>query len=124
LYNYLRKAVADIRPTDDKGKYLNRDGSISKSQPAPLFHREVVERNVSEVNRQFSRLRDDALWMQAMRDGSMPITKNTSFRCPQCRFFELCQADEKGNKRGVETIKSTVYTQQDPYSDHRKSAAE
>lgn len=124
LYNYLRKAKPDDRDQDESGRYLNKDGTVSKKQPPPEFHREVIERNQSEVNRQIARLRDDALWMQAMRDGKMPLIKNTSFRCPQCRFFELCQLDEKGNKRAVRTLKEAAYTVTDPWADHRKSAAE
>lgn len=124
LYNYLRKAKPDLRDQDEHGRYLNKNGTVSMSQPAPEFHREVIERNPGEVNRQLSRLRDDATWMQAIRDGKMPLTKNTTFRCPQCRFFEMCQLDEKGNERAVRQYKSLMYNQQDPYADHRKSAAE
>lgn len=124
LYNYLRKGKPDPRPKNDKGHYLNKDGSVSKSQPQKLYHREVIERNAGEVNKQLSRLRDDATLMQMMRDGRAPLIKNTTFRCPSCRFFELCQLDEKGNQRAVKQYKRTAYTVQDPYADHRKSAAE
>lgn len=124
LYNFLRKAKPDERPRNSDGFYLNSDGTVSKRQPPALFHREIIERNAGEVNRQLARLRDDALWMKAVRDGKAPILKNTTFMCNRCRFFEMCQLDEKGNKRAVEVMKKRMYTVQDPYWDHRKSAAE
>jgi hypothetical protein len=124
LYNYLRKGKPDDRPKDERGHYLNKDGSVSAKQPAPLYHREVIERNAGEVNRQIARLRDDAVHMMAVREGKMPLIKNTNFRCPQCKFFELCQLDEKGNQKAVTAYKRLSFTVQDPYADHRKSASE
>lgn len=124
LYNYLRKAKPDDRPQDERGLYLNKDGSISKNQPAAAYHREVIERNPGEVNKQLSRIRDEVKLMNAMRDGTMPVIKNTSYDCTFCQFFELCQLDEKGNKRAVRQYMKAAFAERDPYADHRKSAAE
>lgn len=124
LYNYLRKAKPDPRPVDDRGMRLNKDGSVSKSQPQPEFHREVIERSPGEVNRQLGRLRDDALLMRAVREGKVPLTKNTTFRCPKCQFFDLCKLDERGDQRAVKAYKRSSFVKSDPYADHRKSAGE
>lgn len=124
LYNFLRKTKPDDRPRNYDGLYLNKDGSVSKQQPPAAFHREIIERSAGEVNRQMARLRDDALWMQAVREHNAPLIKNTTFMCNRCKFFELCQLDERGNKRAVQLMKERNYTVQDPYADHRKSAAE
>jgi hypothetical protein len=123
-YNFLRKAKPDLRPVNERGLRLNKDGSVSKSQPQPEFHREVIERSPSEVNRQLQRLRDDALVMKAMRDGTIPVIKNTTYRCPRCPFFDMCTLDEKGNSRAVRSVKASSFVQIDPYADHHKSASE
>jgi hypothetical protein len=124
LYNYLRKAKPDERPKDPQGFYLNKNGERSKVQPPAEFHREVVERTPGEVNRQLSRIRDDALLMRAVREGKVPLTKNTSYRCPKCPYFDLCVLDEKGDQRAVKAYKRSSFNAVDPYADHRKSASE
>lgn len=124
LYNYLRKAKPDQRERDGSGFYLNKDGSVSKRQPAPEFHREIVERTPSEVDQQFRRIRDDAVWMRAVDSGRAPLIKNTTPSCPYCPFFDLCVLDEKGNKRAVKAYKQSSFTVEDPYRDHRKSTDE
>lgn len=121
LYNYLRKAKPDSRDKDQNGLYLNKDGSVSKRQPKPEFHREVIERSPGEVNRQLERLGDDARWMRAVESGRAPLIKNTTPNCPYCQFFDLCVLDEKGNKRAVEAYKRSSFTVEDAYRDHRKS---
>lgn len=124
LYNYLRKAKADPREQDKRGMYLNKDGSVSARQPAPFFHREVIDRNPDEVQRQFRRIRDEVLLMNDVRSGRVPVIKNTNWNCPYCPFFDMCKLDEKGNKRGVAQYRKLAYVETDPYADHRKSAAD
>ena len=38
VYNFLRKTQPD-KPQNKFGEYLNKDGSVSKVQPAPFFTR-------------------------------------------------------------------------------------
>lgn len=124
LYNYLRKAKPDPRPKNADGLYLNKNGSVSLRQPRPEFHREVVERNEGEVQRQLRRVADDARWMRAVETGRAPLIKNTNFNCPYCPFFDICTLDEKGNQRAVKALKKTSFHYADPYGDHRKSTEE
>jgi hypothetical protein len=123
LYNYLRKAMPDERPMNDDGLYLNKDGSVSKNQPKPLFHREVIDRKPREVSAQFRRIRDEVRIMNKMRTGELPVIKNTSWDCPRCPFFNMCVLHEKGGK-AWEEFRDLNYIKYDPYQDHRKSAAE
>lgn len=120
-YNYLRKAAPDERPQDENGKYLNMNGSVSKKQPGPYFYREDVTRNAGEVKTQLRRLSDEARWMNAMRNGTAPLIKNTNYQCPRCPFFDLCKLEEKGSK-AYDDFKRLGFSERDPYADHRKSA--
>jgi hypothetical protein len=123
LYNYLRKAEEDERPRNEKGECLNLDGKVSKRQPQPVFHRELIDRNRNEVATQMRRLRDEVEIMNGMREGRIPIIKNTAWDCPRCQFFDMCVLDEK-NPRAAREYQALNYNQYDPYSDHRKSAGE
>jgi PD-(D/E)XK nuclease superfamily len=122
-YNFLRKNKPDCRPQNKRGMYLNQDGTVSKKQPAPMFYREVQERNPGEVQSQLRRLTSEVEIMDGMRSGELPIIKNTNWNCPRCPFFEMCQLHEKGGT-SWKAFMRTAYTVRDPYQDHRKSAAE
>jgi hypothetical protein len=123
LYNFIRKAIPDKRPMNKHGLYLNKDNSVSKQQPKPIFHREVIDRNPREVNRQFNRMRDEVTLMNKMKSGELPVIKNTAWDCPRCPFWTLCVLDEK-NPRAAKEFMELKYRYEDPYKDHRKSAAE
>ena len=120
IWNYLRKGKPDPRPTNEKGQALNKDGSVSKVQPSPLFWREDLRRNKHNRLRQISRIADDAEAMAAVRDGQVPITKNPDQHCAWCDFKELCAVDEDGGD--VEQFKKDVFRVQDMYADHRTGA--
>jgi hypothetical protein len=123
-YNYLRKGMPDEREQDSRGRYLNKNGTISKVQPSPLFVRLDIERGPRERGHQLQKIQDEAIWMREIRKGRLPIIKNVDWTCYwQCPFFEMCQLHEHGDK-GWETYRDAMYTRRDPYSDHRKSASE
>lgn len=122
-YNFLRKKLPDPRPQDDDGYYLNKDGTVSKVQPAPLLVRENVDRSRHERQTQIRRIQAEARNMQAMRKGLLPVYKNTNERCQwDCSFFDMCQLHEAGNN--WQDYRDAMYVVRDPYADHRKSAAE
>lgn len=123
LYNFLRKAAEDDRPMNKEGLYLNKDGSVSKQQPGPVFHREPISRNRREVQQQFRRMRDEVTIMNKMRTGELPVIKNTAWDCPRCPFYNMCVLDEK-NPRAARELMGQNFTKYDPYADHRKSASE
>lgn len=123
LFNFLRKAKPDPRPTNEKGEHLNKDGTVSKVQPATLFRRETVTRTQRERLTQIRRIQDEALIMQAVRRKQLPLVKNTSPDCFYgCPFYDMCTLHEEGDD--WEEFRDSMFKVRDPYADHRKSAAE
>src|SRR5688572_22516499 len=51
MYNFIRKALPDEREMNEKGQYLNKDGSVSKRQPTPLLLRHPVKLTRPEIGR-------------------------------------------------------------------------
>lgn len=120
LYNYIRKGKVDDRPVDELGRSLNKDGTVSKRQPAPLLHRHPVGRTVKEKNRQLQRMADDVFVMDMARKGELPILKAPSQNCPWCDYFMLCRIDE--SKGDTDMFKQRMFKTRDPYADHRAGA--
>jgi hypothetical protein len=124
-YNFLRKQFPDDRPQDDQGNYLNKDGTISKRQPAPYFVRHIVDRSPKEHASQMNRMADEVAWMNAVRSGELPVIKNTTRDCTFCPFFDMCKLHERGGDAWIE-FKDARFDQRDPYERHellRKSAS-
>lgn len=123
-YNFLRKAMPDDRDEDDAGRKLNKNGTVSKRQPAPLFHREIVERTARERSTQIRRISNEAKWMAAARRSPDSITKNPTRDCPNmCQFHTMCLIHEKGGSDWKD-YRDAMFRVEDPYSDHRKSTEE
>lgn len=124
MYNFVRKAAPDDdREQNAEGLYLNKDGTVSKRQPPPYFHREAVVRTPAERNTQIRRVGSEATVMNAYRNGLLPLIKNPTQDCQwDCQFFNMCQLHEQYPGDVADYI-DLAYSQQDPYSDHRKSAA-
>jgi hypothetical protein len=123
LYNFLRKAKPDDRPRNSQGLALNKDGSVSKQQPAPFFHREPVYRFPSENRRQLLRIQMEAKVMEGMKSGEIPVYKNPTKDCRyDCQFFSMCQLHEADDD--WEAYAELEFQVQDPYADHRKSTNE
>lgn len=120
IYNFLVKRTKDERPTNEHGQYLNKNGSVSKIQPPDPFLRHEVIRTAPARKRQLQRVQDDAMWMEAVRKGDLPITKNVTKECRWCDFFELCRVDENGGD--VEYVKRMAFKKRDIYADHREGA--
>jgi hypothetical protein len=122
-YNFLRKTAGDDRPRDEQGRYLNKDGTISKRQPPPAYVREIIERQPSELRSELDMLADDVATMEYMRSGHLPVTKNRTWECPRCEFFTMCQLHQKGGEKWREIAKSS-FIRVDPYERYTKSASE
>lgn len=124
MYNFLRKALPDARPKNDEGKYLNKNGSVSKSQPSSLFVREPVYRDRRERATQLRRIQNEAMRMNEARQRLDRLDKNPTADCSwDCAFYDLCLLHEKGDE-SWEDYRDAMFTVRDPYADHRKSAAE
>lgn len=95
-------------------------GERSKSQPLPLFYREMVNRTTAERKTQLRRIQDEAVHMQAVRERLLPVVKNPTRDCAfDCDFYQMCELQERGGN--WEDFKRVAYRVQDPYADHRKS---
>lgn len=116
IYNYLRKAAKDQRPQDSQGRYLNKDGSVSKKQPAPYLVRHPVPRSQADKDHLVDRIRKQTWEMNKVRAGELPVYKSPSFRCPGCKFFGLCELHETGADH-EEYIKLS-FKKRNPYDDY------
>ena len=97
-------------------------GEVSKSQPPPLFERTFIKRTVGERRTQIEAIKADAIHMNAVRNGLLPLTKNPTSDCSwDCPFFNMCELHELGNNAWID-FRDAVYVVEDPYKDHRKSA--
>lgn len=120
IFSVVRKAKEDKRPQDEEGRYLNKNGTVSKQQPGPYFKRFEIRRTPTQQARQLSRLVDDVVVMDSVRQGAIPVLKAPGKLCPYCDFFQLCQLEESGGD--VESMIDTLFKTQDPYHDHREGA--
>lgn len=120
LYTFLRKAKRDGREQNAQGLYLNQDGSISKKQPPPMFHRELVYRSEVERTKARERAVIEVLLMMAHRRGVLPIYKTPETgqmgHCGFCPVRDLCELHESGDDWGL-LLRSTM-REWDPYDAH------
>ncbi len=122
MYNFLRKAFPDERWQNEKGQYLNKNGTVSKSQPPPYFLRHPVKMTTEAKRITLSRLRSETLTItavaQEVRSGLIDpadIPKTPHKSCPRfCDYFEMCNVEESGGD--ISRMEKTMYTVQDPYT--------
>ena len=93
-------------------------GEVSKSQPPEYFLRFPVFRSAGERRTQIDRLRSEALFARAYRDGDLPILKSPSRDCSWCQFEKMCTLDEQGDQLSVEEFKSTQFIVRDVHAAH------
>lgn len=97
-------------------------GEVSKVQPPAWFERFPVYRSVGERQQQIERIKQDAVFAEAYREGWLPVVKSPGKECGWCQFFQMCQLDEQGDQDAVEAFKETEFKLRDPYIVYRKSA--
>lgn len=119
-YNFLTKRKPDPRPRNDEGKYLNKNGSVSKLQPYSTLLRSFITRTKVERVRQLKHIQNEAKVMDLFRRGVLQPTKTPSKDCAYCPFFDMCQIDEAGGD--TKAFKRAVFNRVDPYADHRHGA--
>jgi len=122
LYNFLRKGKKDDRPTNELGQHLNKDGTVSKKQPSPLFHREVVRRGPGSSESVLNRIVDQANEMRLVDAGELPPLKTITQDCSwQCDFFDMCELHERG--ADWQEYRRLEMTTWDPYAAHYEGSS-
>lgn len=117
LYTFLRRAMPDARPKDQQGRSLNKDGTVSKQQPAPLFQRLPVYRGEVDRRNLHARVLAEIDEMTGCRDGRLAIYKSPSRQhCDGCPFRDPCEQHETG--ADYKLLLKTAYEQWEPYADH------
>jgi hypothetical protein len=118
LYNFLRKSLPDDRPVNDEGYSLNKNGSVSKNQPAKLFARHEVWRSQRHRVRTLEQIKAEVELMQMYRNRQLKITKTPTKDCAwDCDFYRMCQLHESGDD--WTEYRDAMYSVRDPYDDHR-----
>lgn len=98
-------------------------GGRSKVQPPPLFLRHWIHRTKAERKSQLQRIQDEAVHIQAVRDGILPVTKSPSrMYCSWCDFRDMCELQDRGGN--WQDYKNLMFKHEDKYADHRKSTDE
>lgn len=120
MYNFLRKAGKDPRPTNAMGQYLNKDGkTVSKNQPAPLFARKLVRRSMHERKMLHQRVIAQAKVMEDLRTGRRAPIKSILNGCAgmyRCEYREMCELHEIGGD--WEEYRDALFEVWSPYEVH------
>lgn len=122
LYNRLRKGFRDERPKNAQGLALNKDGTVSKQQPTPLFKREPIMRTQSERARTMRRVISEAREMALVREGKLKVYKRPDRHCGYCEFYDMCEVHESGGD--WKALRDSMYRTWDPYEDHHEEEME
>jgi len=128
-WNWLRKAMPDVRPQDEDGYYLNKPtkaekrlfgedypGSISKRQPPPLFQRQEMRLGPNQLDTFNRRLRRELFEIALTREKKLSIYKNPGDHCNWCQFKDVCELHEMG--ADWEDVLHMEFHKWQPYSDH------
>lgn len=123
MVNYLRRARRDDRPMNAEGQALNKDGTVSKRQQAPVFHREPTFRTMEDRERVRRRAMNDFREMEMVRAGTLAADKSPSiFNCPSCQWLDACELHETG--ADWERFVEATTERYDAYSQHSIEEAE
>jgi hypothetical protein len=120
VFNALRKKMQDPRPRNAKGESLNKDGTVSKQQPAEYFYRYTSHRDPRQRVSEYRHIVREALRMKAIRDKRAKALKHRTENCPHCPLFDPCMLDEQ-DPAAAQHMLRTLYVQRDPYADHREA---
>lgn len=122
MYCFSRKALPDEREMNSEGKYLNKDGSVSKRQPPPLFERKPITMTHAQKRITLQRVRNEtcevtltALELRTKQLHPNLLNKTPDYTCPKtCQFFDICVAEENGGD--IRDMERLMFTRRDPYT--------
>jgi hypothetical protein len=99
-------------------------GPVSASQPPAYLERFPVYRSRGERKKMIERIKQEAVFAEAYREGYLPVTKSPDRdRCSFCAFKTICQLDEQGETQSVEEMKQLNFRVRDPYEAYEKKSA-
>lgn len=121
IYNYLRKGIPDEREVNAEGQALNKNGTVSKRQQAPLFLRHQVllsdKAKAATLRRKRMEIIEITSMTQMLREGRLQprwLEKTPHWSCPKtCDFFPICSLEEEG--ADITAMERSLYTRQNPY---------
>jgi hypothetical protein len=121
MYNFLRKGMPDERQVDEKGLALNKNGTVSKRQSAPLFKRYPVllsrAAKAATLRRKRGEILEITMIADAIRDGRINpagLRKTPHWSCPKtCDFFAMCALEEEGAP--IKEMERGMFTRRNPY---------
>lgn len=121
MYNFLRKAHADDRLKNDKGQSLNKNGTVSKKQPAPRFKRYRVEMTKAAKILTLERLQTEVMVLTGLTQGLRSrkidpayLPKTPTKGCPRfCDYFPICSAEDQG--ADITQMQRDMYRRANPY---------
>ena len=123
MYNFLRKWAPDPdQKYDPMGRKLNKDGTVSKQQPAAAFKRWPVYRDRTDRENVHQRVLDEFTDMYLIRDGSPThkVYKNPGPlfmpNCRGCGYRDMCELHETGND--WEAMRDASMQSWAPYAAH------
>lgn len=120
---YMRKAIRDPRPTNELGQALNKDGTVSKQQPAPYFKRIPTYRGEHEKTMLRERAIAEAKEQEMARKGKLALLKNPGqMTCPMCPLTDVCELHEAG--QDWEAMLNATFVKWEPYAEHEIRDAE
>jgi hypothetical protein len=124
LYNFLRKGLPDNRQRNAQGQYLNKNGSVSKRQPKPLFVRKLITLTRAAKLVSLKRIQAETVLITAVTKGlrdkridpvALPKTQHKS--CSRfCQYFDMCVAEENG--LDISDMRRLMYVRQNPYEQY------
>lgn len=117
LFNFIKKTKTDERPENEAGQKLNKDGTVSKKQPAERFERMKTYRDEHDAKMVLKRIRQQRWEMRMVREGKIPVFKNPKDSCSwDCGFRDMCELHETG--ADWESFRDGIFQQTEPYLDY------
>lgn len=98
-------------------------GEVSKTQPAPLFHRSPFTMDADRLISVGRAVTREANEMKMVKDGLLDVYLNPTKDCKwDCSYFDLCEMKETGG--AWQDMISLEYTTWDPYESQAEIMAE
>lgn len=120
LYTFLYKAKRDERTVDAHGHALNKDGTVSRRQPTPRFHRDIVYRAEHDRNEARQRAIQEVGEMNMVKAGTLQPYKTPETgamgHCSWCQFNDICELHEVG--ADWEALRDATMEEWEPYGAH------